>query len=68
MIILLKNKSNNLVLWDVRRSTRSDYINGNFTKEYRTNLNVYGFSCLGYTEILELSNKEELNDYPEFFL
>lgn len=68
MIILLKNKSNNLVLWDVRRSTRSDYINGNFTKVNCTELNLYGFSCLGYTKILELNDKEELNDYPEFFL
>lgn len=68
MIILLKNKSNNLVLWDVRKRTRSDYKDGNFSKEYHTDLNFYGFSCLGYTEILELSNKEELNDYPEFFL
>lgn len=67
MIILLKNKSNNLVLWDVRRSTRCDY-NGGFTKEYNTDLNLYGFSCLGYTKILELNDKEELNDYPEFFL
>lgn len=68
MIILLKNKSNNLVLWDVRRSTRSDYKDGNFSKEYRANLNVFGFSCLGYTKILELNDKEELNDCPEFFL